>query len=133
VAPTLEEADRSPSGPLAGEISSTFVGLLKKHGGKGPTRCRTYLSEDTVIILLREGYTMAEQTLFEAGKWLDVRNARHSFQDSMEVRFIDELERLTGREVIAFMSASHQDPDLQVEMFVLKPRPAGPDASQVRQ
>jgi hypothetical protein len=43
----------------------------------------------------------------------------------MEVRFTDELERLTGREVLAFMSASHQDPDLQVEMFVLKPEGAG--------
>jgi hypothetical protein len=25
---------------------------------------------------------------------------------------VEELERLTGREVFAFMSASHQDPDL---------------------
>jgi len=31
-----------------------------------------------------------------------------------------EVEDLTGRRVVAFMSASHQDPDLMVEIFVLE-------------
>jgi uncharacterized protein YbcI len=57
--------------------------------------------------------------LFEDGKWLDVRRMRHAFQDTMEGRYTDVIERLTGREVAAFMSASHQRPDIQVEMFVL--------------
>jgi hypothetical protein len=38
---------------------------------------------------------------------------------SSEGRFTETIERLTGREVAAFMSASHQRPDIQVEMFVL--------------
>jgi uncharacterized protein YbcI len=33
------------------------------------------------------------------------------------------IERVTGKEVAAFMSASHQRPDLQIEVFVLDPRP----------
>ena len=107
------------SGELSAEISSTFVQLLKEHGGKGPTQCRTYLENDVIIVLLRGGYTRAEGTLFEDGKWLDVRTSRHSFSDTMEGRFTAALENLTGRRVNAFMSASHQDPDLQVEMFVL--------------
>jgi hypothetical protein len=37
----------------------------------------------------------------------------------MEGRFTETIERLTGRTVVAFMSASHQRPDIQVEMFVL--------------
>ena len=37
----------------------------------------------------------------------------------MEGRFTEVIERLTGREVAAFMSASHQAPDLQIEAFVL--------------
>jgi uncharacterized protein YbcI len=48
---------------------------------------------------------------------------RHAFQDSMEDRFTEVIERLTGREVAAFMSASHQRPDLQIEVFVLDGEP----------
>lgn len=46
----------------------------------------------------------------------------------MEGRFTEVIERLTGREAVAFMSASHQHPDLQMEVFVLdggRPTPAG--------
>ena len=32
------------------------------------------------------------------------------------------IEELTGRKVIAFMNASHQDPDLSAELFVLEPQ-----------
>ena len=116
-----------PTGELSGQISTRFVQLIKEHSGKGPTRCRTYVEEDLVVVLLRGGYTLAEGTLFEAGRWLDVRTSRHAFQDTMEGRFSAELERMTGRQVHAFMSASHQDPDLQVEIFVLEPRRDAPE------
>jgi uncharacterized protein YbcI len=33
---------------------------------------------------------------------------------------IASIEKLTGRKVIAFMSASHIDPDLAAELFVLE-------------
>jgi uncharacterized protein YbcI len=65
--------------------------------------------------------------LFEDGKFLDVRQARQSFQDTMEARFTEVIENATGREVAAFMSASHQRPDIQMEIFVLeddRPTPA---------
>ena len=61
--------------------------------------------------------------MFEDGKFLDVRSTRHAFHDTMEGRFTEVIERLTGREVAAFMSASHQQPDLQMEVFVLDGRP----------
>jgi hypothetical protein len=37
----------------------------------------------------------------------------------MEERFSSMIERLTERRVTAFMSASHQDPDVSVELFLL--------------
>ena len=52
-------------------------------------------------------------------KWHDVRQSRLSWQDSMEARFIETIERLTGRTVRAFMSANHQDPDVSIELFLL--------------
>jgi uncharacterized protein YbcI len=107
------------SGEVAGEISTVFVQLLKEHADRGPTKCRTYIDDDLVIVLMRGGYSRMENAMFEDGKWLDVRSNRQTFQDTMEGRFTEVIERLTGREVAAFMSASHQQPDLQIEAFVL--------------
>ena len=73
---------------------------------------------------MRGGFSRFENTLFEDGKFLDVRGMRHAFQDTMEGRLTEVIERLTGRMVAAFMSASHQRPDLQMEVFVLD---GGPD------
>jgi uncharacterized protein YbcI len=73
--------------------------------------------------LMRGGFTRLENTLFEDGKFLDVRTMRHAFQDTMQGRFTEVIERFTGREVAAFMSASHQRPDLQMEVFVLDGAP----------
>ncbi len=111
-------------GTLRADISTAIVGLYKSHYGKGPTHCRTYLEPDLVTVILGEGYTVAERTLFEAGKWYEVRQARLIWQDSMHERFVKTIEELTQRKVKAFMSANRQEPDYAVELFVLEP----PDA-----
>jgi uncharacterized protein YbcI len=95
------------------------VGLLKKHGDRGPTKCRTHFDDDLVIVTMKGGHSRLENTLFEDGKWLDVRALRQTFQDTMEARFTELIENATGRTVTAFMSASHQRPDIQMEIFVL--------------
>jgi uncharacterized protein YbcI len=116
-------------GPLRQDLSNAMVALFKQYFGRGPTDCRTYLEPDLVIVVLAGGYTPAERTLFEAGRWHEVRQARLAWQDSMEVRFIDTIERLTHRTVKAFLSASRQDAELTVELFVLEnDEPAGSPA-----
>jgi uncharacterized protein YbcI len=110
---------RGHSGPLRQELSNAIVSMFKEHFGRGPADCRTYLEPDLVVVVMTGGYHAAEQTLFEAGKWHEVRQARMSWQDTMQVRFVETIERLTRREVQAFMSATHQSPDITVELFVL--------------
>ena len=121
----MREPDEEGDGSLRQDISAAMVGLYKQHFGKGPTRCRTYLHPELVIVVLGGGYSAAEQTLFEAGTWHEVRQTRLSWQDSMKANFVDAIEELTGRKVAAFMSANRQDPDLAVEMFVLETEDAG--------
>jgi uncharacterized protein YbcI len=116
----MREPAEDGHGTLRQDISTAMVGLYKEHFGKGPTRCRTYLEPDLVVVILGEGYTPSERTLFEAGKWYEVRSARQIWQDSMHERFVTTIEELTGRKVSAFLSANHQDPDLAVELFVLE-------------
>jgi uncharacterized protein YbcI len=121
----LREPSHEGEGTLRADISTAIVGLYKKHFGKGPTRCRTYLEPDLVIVVLGGGYTRAEQTMFEAGRWHEVRTARQQWQDTMQGKFISTIEELTGRNVNAFMSADRQDPDIAVEIFVLEQDQAG--------
>lgn len=112
-------SERVPS--LAEEISREMVLLQKEFGGKGPTQCKTFIESNLILVLFGGGFTAAEQTLFEAGKFVDVRQIRTAFHDTMELRFTEKVEELSGREVLAFMAASHQDPDLVLEAFVLEP------------
>jgi uncharacterized protein YbcI len=121
----LREPAEEPAGTLRADISREMVRLYKNYYGKGPVRCRTYLQPELVTVVLGGGYTRSEQTLFEDGKWHEVRRARQVWQDSMQERFVELIERQTGRKVAAFLSANHQAPDFAVELFVLEPEPAG--------
>ena len=111
-------------GELRQELSNAIVALFKEYFGRGPTGCRTYLEPDLVIVVMAGGYSAAERTLFEAGRWHEVRQSRMAWQDSMEVRFIDTIERLTQRTVKAFLSANRQDVELTIELFALEREPA---------
>ena len=72
---------------------------------------------------MRPTATAPRDELYEAGRFIDVRGMRIAFQDTMELRFSAKIEELTGRKVVAFMSADHQGPDLALEAFVLEPDP----------
>jgi uncharacterized protein YbcI len=120
-AAAMREPLEAATGGLRHAISDAFVGLYKEHFGKGPTKCRTFLEPDLIIVLLRGGCTPAERTLMEAGRWPEVRDSRLAWQDAMAPRFAEKIEELTGRTVEAFMSASHGDPDLTIEVFALEP------------
>ena len=56
---------------------------------------------------MRGVFSQLENTLFEDGKWLDVRSMRHAFQDTMEGRFTEVFERVTGREVAGLVPVSN--------------------------
>jgi uncharacterized protein YbcI len=49
-----------------------------------------------------------------------VHETRSAFQQAMEHRFIDVVEKITGRKVAQFISTHHVGPDLELELFVLE-------------
>lgn len=116
----------SPRGDFArGEVlASISTGLVRLHSryyGKGPTKAKTYLVNDTVVCMLRGGFTTVERTLIDEGNVEAVYQIRRSFQQAMESQFTAVVEGAMERKVIAYMSQIHQDPDLAVEIFVLEP------------
>lgn len=120
-----EEASRPPSGEVVAAISRRLVQLLKEYYGKGPTRAKTYHLGDVVLVLLRGGFTRVEETLRQEGHGRAVIEQRMRFQDAMAERFTAVIEEETGRKVAAFMSGSHQHPDILSELFVLEPEDPG--------
>jgi len=108
-------------GHLLADISNAMVRLHKEFYGKGPDKAKTYYHGDAILVLMRGGFTRVEQTLVSAGRGADVVEQRSAFQEVMQGRFREEIERLTGRKVIGFMSGSQQEPDMIAEIFVLEP------------
>jgi uncharacterized protein YbcI len=112
------ENANAPGSTLA-RISRRIVGLVKEYYGKGPTNARTYHLGDVVLVLLHGGYTPVEKTLLAGGQAQAVIDQRAVFQAVMRPRFKRVIEEELQREVVAFMSAIHNDPDVNAELFVL--------------
>ena len=117
-----QSAKRDEQGATLAAISRRIVGLLKEHYGKGPNKARTYYSGDLVVVLLSGGYTQAEKTLIKDGRSRAVMDLRAELQEVMNERFRQVIEEELHRNVIAFMSAGHHDPDYNAEVFVLASR-----------
>ena len=112
-------------GPNA-EISRSAVQLLREYTGRGPTRARTTINTDSVMIVLGDILTKGERKLAENGKADRVLEVRHDFQMVMREELVALVERTLDRKVIAFMSDNHLDPDLAVEVFILEPTAGEP-------
>jgi uncharacterized protein YbcI len=116
-------AHGQPNGQLAAAISNTVVKALARTTGRGPTKAKTTLGDNGVFVVLQDSLTIGEQTLTDAGQGQAVLDLRRRWQGVMEKDVSREIEDLTGRKVIGFMSDNHIDPDLAVEVFVLEPLP----------
>jgi uncharacterized protein YbcI len=114
------ERAEQPRRDARGNISRRIVQLHKEYYGRGPTRAKTYINGDLVVVLMRGGFTRVEETLLEEGRGDAVIAQRMDFQEVMEDRFKQVIEEETGRKVLAMMSGNHQHPDLLGEMFVLE-------------
>ncbi len=102
-------------------ISDATVRLMHEYTGRGPTRSRTTITQDSVMVLLGDTLTRGERRLVESGKEERVLLLRHDFQLAMRDDLVKAVEDATDRKVIAFMSQNHIDPDMAAEIFVLEP------------
>jgi uncharacterized protein YbcI len=119
---TDEAADLGNArGQQATAISRGMVTLVRKYAGRGPTKARTTIGRDHVLVVLHDTLTQAERTLADNGHWDIVDRARAAIQDVMRPDAIKLVQATLRREVIGFLSANHRDPDLGAEVFVLGP------------
>lgn len=113
------DASRS-GGQLLAAISTSIVAILREHYGRGPIKAKTYALDDLIVVVMRgSGFTALEKTIMESGEPNRVVEMRHDFQRMMSKRFTDTIEALTHRNVVAFLSQAHVDPDITVEIFFI--------------
>ncbi|HEY7934360.1 MAG TPA: Na-translocating system protein MpsC family protein [Solirubrobacteraceae bacterium] len=120
----MSEADLMAveGGQLLITLCNGLVGLFREFAGRGPSKCKAHWAgRDLIVVILRGGFTTAEQTLYEAGQGMAVRDSQHALSDVLEMKMTELVQNVTARKVQAFMSASHQDPDLRALLFVLEP------------
>ena len=120
----------APDTPLVGDdllaaVTDAMVGLHKRYFHRKPVTAKSMLMSDELLACVMGGvYTEVEKTLIELQRQTVVQETRSAFQSAMQDRFIGEVERLSGRRVLAFISNCHVGPDLEVELFVLDAVPA---------
>jgi uncharacterized protein YbcI len=113
--------DRPQGSALTAAISQAIVRLLAESTGRGPTKARTTIDRDLIVVLLQNTLTPGERYLADNDRAEQVLDMRAAYQEAMSKACITAIEQLTDRTVSAFMSANHIDPDIAAEIFVLEP------------
>jgi uncharacterized protein YbcI len=113
------EGDPKALGETRAIISKEIVRLQAEYYGKGPTKAKTYIVDDLVVVVLEESFTRAEKTLAERGERDAIQQIRRRFQQHMAESFISVVEQATGRKVRVFLSETDIGQDVSVETFLL--------------
>lgn len=116
----------APDPPLIGEellsaVTDAMVTLHERYFHRTPVTAKTQMLGDDLLACVLGGiYTDVEKTMIELQRSTVVQETRSAFQTAMQRRFIAAVERLTGRDVLAFISNQHVGPDIEIELFMLR-------------
>jgi len=105
-----------------------MVALHERYHHRKPVTAKTRLMGDDLLVCVLGGvYTDVEKTMIELQRSTIVQETRSAFQNAMQDRFIDQVEQLSGRGVLAFISNHHVGPDIEIEIFMLTPPQGRPE------
>jgi uncharacterized protein YbcI len=119
-----------PEAPLTGDalltaVTGAMIALHEQYYHRKPVTAKTLLlGEDLLACVLGGVYTDVEKTMIEIQRATIVQQTRNAFQNAMQHKFVNTIETLCGRKVLAFISNHHVGPDIEIELFMLAPRSA---------
>ena len=108
---------------LTDAISASMVKFYGRFYGHDRTTATTYINDNVVVCVLEDILTTDEDARIAAGAAATVIDGRVAFQTGAEDEFTAEIERHTGRKVVAFLSANQTTPGVACELFFLDARP----------
>ena len=107
--------------PLLAAVSEAMVSMHERYHGRVPATAKSLMMGDDLLACVLGGvYTDVEKTMIELQRSTVVQETRSAFQNTMQQTFISEVERLSGRDVLAFISNHHIGPDIEVELFMFR-------------
>jgi uncharacterized protein YbcI len=119
---TGADGNHQRSDSVLAAVSAAMVALHKEQFGRGPTRARTnFAGANTLVCVLDDAMLPAERSMVEMGDQQRVRETRGAFQAATANRFVDAVEQLIDRPVVAFASAVDPDQGVVWEVFNFKP------------
>lgn len=107
-------------GEVRATISREMARLQSEYYGRGPTKVKTVIADDVVVVVLEETFTRVERTLIDRGEVEAIQQIRRRFQQHMKEDFTSLIEQTTGRKVRAFLSETNLEADISVEFFLLE-------------
>jgi uncharacterized protein YbcI len=117
----------APDPPLTGDallvaVTDAMVAMHERYHHRVPVTAKSLmLGDDLIACVLGGVYTDVEKTMIELQRTPIVQETRSAWQNAMQHKFIATIEALSGRGVLAFISNHHVGPDMEIELFMLKP------------
>jgi uncharacterized protein YbcI len=124
----------APDPPLTGDallvaVTDAMVAMHERYHHRAPVTAKSLmLGGDLIACVLGGVYTDVEKTMIELQRTTIVQETRSAFQSAMQHKFIATIEALSGRAVLAFISNHHVGPDMEIELFLLKPEAGAPSS-----
>jgi uncharacterized protein YbcI len=126
--------DREPTEPVStkmaeswtdemeAQLATELVAIHRDSYGKGTAEVGVLVAEDTIVVFL-DGLELqpSEEFLIDSGAADQVIANRTRFQQAIEHTYRAAVERITGRRVVSFASATKLQPNYAVEVFRLAP------------
>ncbi len=107
---------------LLAAVTEAMVGFHQRYYHREPVSAKTMLLGDDLLACVLGGvYTDVEKTMIEIQRSTLVQETRNAFQTAMQDKFINTVQKLSGRRVLAFVSNHHVGPDIEIELFLLVP------------
>jgi uncharacterized protein YbcI len=107
----------APEQGMLAKVSTEVVRTLKDSFGKGPLKAKSYLLDDFLLVVMRGGVTVAEQTMLDRGHGDLVRRFRQTYQNEVGDELVAKIEALTGRKVVNYQSQILFEPHIVMEVF----------------
>ena len=107
----------APEQGMLAKVSTEVVRTLKDSFGKGPLKAKSYMFDDFLLVVMRGGVTVAEQTMLDRGHGDLVRRFRQTYQNEVGDVLVAKIETLTGRKVVNYQSQILFEPHIVMEVF----------------
>jgi uncharacterized protein YbcI len=107
------------TGAMLSEAGNAVSKIKAEFFGRGPEATKAYLNDNLLVVVLNGGLLEVEQTLIERGRPDKVRDLRLTWQEELNDEITQQIERVTGLEVLDYHSQILVRAQVVVELFLL--------------